>query len=118
VLLTVAGQASCAVEGAASGTDHTVAGPPCFSEAVENQGIAETPTGNSDPDNPVLTDRVPNEISLGNAQAWKQLLLNIRHDERHVIEFPVHWPSGVWDILNPHNAMHRTLLDLNFHKSR
>jgi len=79
------------VGGAANDGDLiTIAGLPCFSEPIEHQSTAETPIADPGADDPASSDRFPSDISLANGQAWKKLLLNIRHDQRHVIEFPVH----------------------------
>jgi hypothetical protein len=42
------------------------------------------------PNDPATVDRIPNDIYLRNGQAWKQLALNVRHDQKHVIQFPFH----------------------------
>src|SRR6185437_10553098 len=40
--------------------------------------------------NACCSTRVPEEISLKDAQIWKTMVRDVVHDQKHVIEFPVH----------------------------
>lgn len=70
-----------ALYAASDGTQPTETAQSCTAETVQDTNTTGGPTAG---------DRVPNDIRLRNGQVWKQLARNVRHDQSHVVLFPIH----------------------------